>query len=796
MASESTSLDSIGDIEPDSFICPFNGKESKTDFIIGEHENTFPRMFVDRCAKKPTVRCLGTRSTLPSGAVGPYVWYSYTDIQTMASQFASGLLSMGFSAGDTLAIMAPNRVEWSVVDLACGSIGVVTVPLYDTQTVEDMVYVCRDAHITAMVVSLCRMSKWTAVAPELENLQHTIIMDDKEVERAWASAHLGEVVPEGVPAVCRDNDYYDAVDAGLGIAWPKTPKAKKPKKGEKPAPIPQAPTPEAGEDGLYPYAPPAWAAEAGPTFDAGYAAIVTSTFHSVMAAGRAHQQAAAAATGAPLNVLQTHLGPDTVLSYVYTSGTTGNPKGVVLTHLNVLWTSSSMQDARVLTPPKGRQNYVLSYLPNAHIFMRVIQGVVWRVGGVTAFWQGSVKSILSDIQAVRPTLFIGVPRIYSKFFDSIVLNLEKAGRVSRFAFLTAYGARRRALKAGKKFPRWTNAIFKRTEALLGGRCPEAVSGSAPLLPKTAEFLRIVCNMGVFEGWGMTETSAHGTVQPVFTSNWGGVGITLDKQTQIKICSVPEMDYLVTDMPFPRGEVCIRGPSVFQGYHNDPERTAQAFDEEGYFRTGDIGQFRHDTGELQLIDRLKNIFKLAQGEFVVVSLVESNMLSSPYLQSVLMYGSRFESFVLGSGVPEPTRLIPALREAGILEGDANPSMVELCEDPRVMEFVTADVVSRCREGGLRGFEIPRALVLDPEPWTVENGLLTPAMKKRRPKLVERFEPIFTDFYRRVEAAGGPRGLDVPAAVRLLVQAKEEGPMEESQSAFSAISGFTGISTGSM
>lgn len=787
----------------EGFVIPFTAP----DFHVPDEVGTYPRLVYRRACERPEWRCFGTREYLgdPAETRGDFEWYSYTDVVKMATELYYGLLALGLKRGDLVGLMSPNRTEWALVDLACGALGVVTVPLYDTQTSEDMAFAANNAEIVALFLTADRLGKWFDASAACPTVKHVILFDDRYDDRCFLHgvwnlvSNAARPLPTSVSIVPHPFEYFDEQDQKAGIADPRplTKEEKRAPEGTRVRyPLRAVCTP-IDDTGLFSYLPDRAVKH---TLGDNHSALaeplklVTHTFHILCEMGR-ESEAFAGVDFKKYRSLHYVLGdrtlplydfetttPDTLLSLVYTSGTTGKPKGVQISHRNAMWTSASMQTHRVLNGKK--QEFMISFLPNAHIYQRVLQGVLWRDAGATGFWQGDVKYLLSDVQALRPTCFIVVPRILNRLFEGITGKVEALSRLKRSLFFAALASRKASLQAGKPWAWWTKFFFKETKNLVGGRVRECVSGSAPLSQKVGEFLRIVCDMQVFEGWGMTETAAHGVVQPVDTNRWGSVGQTLDSSTQIKLVSVPEMEYFTTDLPNPRGEIWIRGPSVFSGYYKDPESTNAVLVEDGWFRTGDIGLYNVERKELQLIDRMRGIFKLSQGEFICTATIEDAMLQSRFVDHVYMYGDRLQSYVLGVVVPS----FSAVRaELGIDETVADMDLV-LRKD--VIALVTKDVTQACRSKQLRTFEIPKALILEGDPWTPENGMLTPAMKVKRLVLQQKYRTYLDELYHRLNKLGNQR-LGPEEAADIVLKVLDDGPKSDAGSQMTGLSGLSGM-----
>ncbi|ESU43669.1 Long-chain-fatty-acid--CoA ligase [Giardia duodenalis] len=758
-----------------AFLVPFEAP----DFIVDDSIATISRLFCQRALQTPRRRCLGTREFLARDdespeARGDYEWYSYLDVLRMASELFYGLQAIGLKQGDHVGIMSANRVEWALVDLACGALGAITVPIYDTIALADIIFIANDSQITTLFLTLNTLQVWSAAAPSCPTVKTVVLFDDRYddrwfIHKAWAHATGIKHPPlTSVPFVYKSFEDCDDGDRKEGIANERdlTPAERAHEAGTKmryPRRLVCTSIPlEKVEDSStcqYTYLP---SLEVSHDLDktgspTNVLHLVSYTLHGVMAYGRKtpayHNIDFRRAYLSP-DTLTTPIysldiaGPDTLMTLVYTSGTTGNPKGVKLTQGNVLWTSASMAEHRV-EKRQNAQEFNLSYLPNAHIYQRVIQGVMWYCNGATGFWCGSIKGLSSDIQTLRPTIFIAVPRILNRVFEGIMNNIEKLSVFRRFLFFLMFSIRRKAMRRNTSWPKWTNLFFSATKALLGGRCCLCVTGSAPLSQKVGEFLYIACDTRVIEGWGMTETAAHGTVQPMDTKHWGYVGCALDSSTKIRLNSVPDMDYLVTDKPNPRGEVWIKGPSVFSGYYNDDAKTKETLTEDGWFMTGDIGEYDRSLGELRLIDRKGCIFKLSQGEFICTTTIENTLFQSKLIDQCLVYGDRLQSYLLTVIVPNFAELRATLAAAsGAANNLIHLSDRELAVKEAAIIAVLREVEQTCAAHQLRPYEIPRAVILEHQPWTQDNESLTPALKIRRTKLISRYRPYLGSLYHHI------------------------------------------------
>jgi long-chain acyl-CoA synthetase len=419
--------------------------------------------------------------------------------------------------------------------------------------------------------------------------------------------------------------------------------------------------------------------------------------------------------------------PSDLLVIMYTSGTTGNPKGVMLTHANLIAAAAGLS----AETPFASDDVYLSYLPLAHIFEQAVLVTGIYRGCRVGYWRGEVTLLLEDIQALRPTILIGVPRVFNRIYDRVMQQIAEGGFIKRTLFSIASNAKKAALETGGDTPVWNKLVFQKIRDAMGGRVRSIYSGSAPLAPEVQEFLRIVTGVPVCQGYGLTETGAALTVQNFDDQlTTGHVGAPLIC-SEVKLVDVPEMGY-ISNAPVQRGEICVRGPSVFGGYYKEQEKTKEAIDDQGWFHTGDIGEWL-STGALKIIDRKKNIFKLAQGEYVAAEYLETLFQRSKYVMQIFVYGDSFKTHLVAIIVPDPDVLVPWAKANGI----ASANMQALCNNPRVQALIAQDLNSLAVSAKLPHFMYIKNFHLEADQWTVENGMLTPSMKLKRPQLKDKY-----------------------------------------------------------
>jgi len=431
---------------------------------------------------------------------------------------------------------------------------------------------------------------------------------------------------------------------------------------------------------------------------------------------------------------------------MYTSGTTGNPKGVQLSHEGFCMISFSVQE-NITFETSDRH---VSFLPLAHIFECLVETVLFACGASVAYYQGNIKKLTDDWVAIQPTFVVGVPRVFSKVYDKVMAKAAAASCMKKWAFNSAFSTSAAKSRTGERSSMWDNKVWKDISAQMGfGECKVILSGAAPLPPYLAEFLRIVCVNGcVVQGYGLTESTGGSVVQFADDLNLGNVGVPLGG-VDIRLQDIGDMGYLTTDEN-PRGEVLIRGASVMQGYYKNPEKTAETL-EDGWLHTGDVGRL-NPNGTLSIIDRKKNLFKTSFGEYIAVEAVESCYQKAGAVGQIWVYGNSFKSFVVAVVVPDALWLkgqlekkklwpasdtsTPATDEFAVVFNETVQNNYDL-----VKELVLTDMKTQEKE--LKKFSRVKDILIVSEldnllqGFSVENDLLTPSFKMKRPILLKRF-----------------------------------------------------------
>ncbi|KMZ63421.1 Long-Chain Acyl-CoA Synthetase [Zostera marina] len=432
-----------------------------------------------------------------------------------------------------------------------------------------------------------------------------------------------------------------------------------------------------------------------------------------------------------------------ICTIMYTSGTTGDPKGVLITNDNVINViAGSIFQLECVNETLNSNDVYLSYLPLAHIFDRVIEEMMISRGASIGFWQGDVKLLIDDIGKLKPTLFCAVPRVLDRIYTGLKTKIAAGGFIKSALFKYAYSHKFHNMKKGfpqdKASPFFDKLVFSKVKQGLGGNVKLILSGAAPLANHVEEYLRVVTCCHVLQGYGLTETCAGTfTSLPDNLEMLGTVGPPIPN-VDIRLESVPEMGYDALS-ELPRGEVCVRGKTVFSGYYKREDLTNEVLID-GWFHTGDIGEWMKN-GSLKIIDRKKNIFKLSQGEYVAVENLENVYGSIPDIDMIWVYGNSFESYLVGVVNPNQQALEHWAHQHGI-EGD----YASLCQNDKAKEYILREISKVATSHKMRGFEVLKGIYLDSEPFDIERDLITPTYKKKRPQLKKYYQGEIDKLYK--------------------------------------------------
>ena len=334
---------------------------------------------------------------------------------------------------------------------------------------------------------------------------------------------------------------------------------------------------------------------------------------------------------------------DAIATISFTSGTTGLPKGALLSHGNLLAFLTGMLhmiEHNQVYPLSGNDVHI-SYLPLAHVLERIVQASIMYLGASIGFYQGDTLKLMDDMAVLKPTIFASVPRLYNKIYDRVLAGAKAHGGLKTYLFNYAYESKKYWLSRGYvKHSFWDRLVFGAVRERLGGRVGFMITGAAPISTEVLDFLRICFSVKLTEGYGQTEGSGGSCATHCTDLEPGHVGPPMP-HVMCKLRDVPSMNYLSSDKPFPRGEICFKGASIFKGYYKEPEKTKEALSADGWCYTGDVGYW-DEKGRLRIIDRVKNIFKLAQGEYIAPEKIEIVYAKHEIIAQAFVYGDSLQS----------------------------------------------------------------------------------------------------------------------------------------------------------
>jgi long-chain acyl-CoA synthetase len=564
--------------------------------------------------------------------------YSGREFYERTRDLSLALTAMGLAPGDRVAVIAESCPEWGIADLAAISAGAVTVPVYPTQSAEQVRFILDEAGVKFAVVSNdAQVVKVRQAGRDCGGLLAIIVMDGPATPGEPRAITLADAWAEGRSILDRD---------------------------------PQAET--------------------------------------------RYRQAAEA------------VDPQALATIVYTSGTTGEPKGVMLTHFNIM---SNARDSRAVFPTYDT-DVALSFLPLSHVFER-IAFYRYLLDGVAVYFAESLTTVVRDLGRVRPTVMTGVPRVYEKFHSAIQEKVSQATGVQKVLLNWALGvgqARSTAVLNGRQpsvairlqHPLADRLVFRKIRSRVGGRIRFLVSGSAPLPRKIAEFFHAI-GLIIIEGYGLTETSPVLTANPADAPRFGTVGKP-----------IPGVDIRIA----PDGEILARGPNVMRGYYKRPEANREVL-VDGWFHTGDIGQIDAD-GYLTITDRKKDLIVTSGGKKIAPQPLENLLKASPLVAEAVLIGEG-RKFPAALIVPDFAALDAQARERGW----PPEARAEVVKRPEV-QALYQELLDRVNES-LGQFERIKRFFVLPTEFTMERGELTPTMKVRRKVVETRWKDAIEQMY---------------------------------------------------
>jgi long-chain acyl-CoA synthetase len=544
---------------------------------------------------------------------------SYAEAAEIVGELASGLVELGFAAGDRAAILANTRPEWVYASFAISNAGGVVVPIYPTNSPKECEWVAGNSEAKVVFVEDAdQAAKIEKVRGELPALEHIVIFDGE----ADGATTLDELREKGSGA-----DHADE-----------------------------------------------------------------------------------------LTKRRENVGEDDPYTIIYTSGTTGNPKGVVLTHTNAGSVSAITRELGFVE----EEDVEYLYLPLAHVFALICVLGAWDVGVPIIFFSGDTKQIVAELGETHPTYFPSVPRIFEKIYTLVSSNTDKD--TLKKAIEVGSKVRKGDAEPDDAFNEFEENLFKNVRGAFGGKIRQAVTGAAPIAPEILEFF-YASGVTVLEGWGLTETTGIGCVNTPDAFKFGTVGK-----------AAPGVEVKTAD----DGELLMKGPNVFPEYWDNEEATKETFTDDGWFRTGDVGEI-DDEGFVKITGRMKDIIITAGGKNLTPSNIENELKQSRWISQAVMHGDR-RPFPVALITLDEEEIVPWAKE-----NDLPTDIGELAENEKVREMIQ-EILDDVNSNHAQVSQIKKFTILDHD-LSQDTGELTPTLKVKRNVVNDKYAELFDKLYEK-------------------------------------------------
>ncbi|KAH6647458.1 hypothetical protein BKA67DRAFT_577530 [Truncatella angustata] len=423
--------------------------------------------------------------------------------------------------------------------------------------------------------------------------------------------------------------------------------------------------------------------------------------------------------------------PTDLYCIMYTSGSTGPPKGVPITHEGIIAGIAGLHCN--VAEGVSFKEVILAYLPLAHIFELVLENLILFVGATMGYGSprtlvdSSMRNCAGDMRELRPTIMVGVPQVWETVKKGVEAKVNSSGALTNALFWGAYNLKSTFVSYGLPGASLLDdVVFGKVRQMTGGRLRFIVNGASGISESTQHFMSMVV-APMISGYGLTETCGNGSLGNPLQWTPNAIG-PVPGAVELKLVGLPELNYR-TDTTPPQGEILLRGKPVLKEYYENPEETEKAITPDGWFKTGDIGEIDAN-GHIKVIDRVKNLIKMQGGEYIALEKVEAVYRGSKYVGNIMVHGDSSHPRAIALVSPNEKNLSELAKSLGVEEKHMHT-------DKKVRDAVLKDLGGVGKKGGLGGLEMITNVVLVDDEWTPANNLVTATQKVNRRKLKEKY-----------------------------------------------------------
>ncbi|ESU41837.1 Long-chain-fatty-acid--CoA ligase [Giardia duodenalis] len=669
-----------------------------------------------------------------------YTYMTYGEADFYVTELAKVLTKLGIGKGDRVGIFARNSPLWLLFDFACTAVGAVVVPIYDTLGAAKTSYCINHAEVRLLITQTELLPLVLGIWPSCPGMQQVLIIDAtiSELDEQTINACLHKAIPSYIEAQQSDG-------SSLGIDLSKLYVGGR------------------GDDSVYKFnVLSTVASQLGALSDTtdvrmANANINDSNDHIAEIINEISEKTQIKGPSSKVSLLKHMLNEVKDLEYkgdyeadvneihtiLYTSGSSGNPKGVTHTHSTIQGSYTMAYAFLPYASRDGEQMVAMSYLPLGHIYESAGEMLFTVRGYKIAYYSGNTKNLTTDIKLAKPTILLAVPRVLQKIYNAVMTKVE-ASLVKKVVFRLACKVKEYTedswIKTGT-LPWLDNIVFKDIKAALGGHLELIVSGSSALPQEVWRFMRLCTGARITCGYGLTETCASGLCRLPHMSYMGSPTGSLVPFMQAKL--IDKSDSCELSLKTHRvGELLLKGPGVAKEYYKMPENPLQ--DEEGYFHTGDLMRL-NDDGSLTFVRRINMVVKSLMGEFIDICAVEDAMEKSPLFTGVFVHAQSDKSFPICVAVLDKTALAHRLK--------CSIDDVEKAEyAAATKKILEAEAASFVKRVGLKGYCVPKCFrwLFDVD-WSTDQELMTPSLKKQHRFFAKRYAVEIANMWEELESS---------------------------------------------